>query len=149
MMKKLMIVAITILSLQMVTAQPHHKEKKGMHLNPEDYASIKTKKMTLALDLTASQQDAIYSLVLENAKKRKARMETRKAKKENGEGQKPSKAERVEIIKRKLDHKIAMKAEVKKILNKEQYTKWDKMQTRRYAKARHGAHKKHRAKHRA
>jgi hypothetical protein len=134
-MKYLLVIAIALFSTQASIAQ-HHKGKKGMNFSPEDIASIKTKKMTLALDLTASQQDAIYNLNLEHVKNRKAEVAARKAQKENGEGKALTKEDRVARIHKALDRKIAAKAKLKTILNKAQYTKWETLQAKRYAKSR-------------
>lgn len=136
-MKKLIIIAVALLALQ-VTAQEqkreHHKKGERAHkmanLSAEDIATLKTKKMTLFLDLNESQLAKIQEINLENATKRKAAMEARKAKKESGEAQKPTQEQRLKMINARLDHKIAMKAKMKKILNEEQYAKWEKAQTK-------------------
>ena len=65
-------------------------------------------------------------------------MEARKAKKEAGTAEKPSKEERLEMMNAMLDHKIAEKAEMKKILNDDQYAKWEKENTNRDGKRRGG-----------
>ena len=135
-MKKLIVLAIAICAVQITTAQgPRNGNKAMQNLSAEEMATLQTKKMTLALDLTASQQDEIYQINLENAKMRKARMEERKAKRESGENMKPSEKERVEMANKMLDHKIAMKAKMKKILNEEQYNKWETSMANRGDKA--------------
>ena len=137
-MKKLLLIALAFIGLQ-VTAQGqkpnHHKEGNERfnalkNLSAEDAATLQTKKMTLALDLNESQQKDIYKINLENATKRKAHMEAWKAKKESGTAEKPSQEERVKMMNAMLDHKIAEKAKMKKILNDDQYTKWEKAQKR-------------------
>ena len=134
-MKKLIVLAIAICAVQITTAQgPRNGNKAMQNLSAEEMATLQTKKMTLALDLTASQQDDIYQINLENAKMRKVRMEERKAKRESGENMKPSEKERVEMANKMLDHKIAMKA--KKILNAEKYNKWETSMAKRGDKER-------------
>lgn len=136
-MKKLIVIAVALLALQ-VTAQEQKREnhKKGeraqkmMNLSAEEIATLQTKKMTLHYDLNESQQTKIHAINLENATKRKAMMEARKARKESGNAQKPSKEERLKMANAKLDHKIAMKAKMKDILNDEQYAKWEKAQSK-------------------
>lgn len=56
-------------------AQPQHermKREKRMesikNMTPEQQATLWSKKMTLELDLNASQQEEIYTLILEKAK---------------------------------------------------------------------------------
>ena len=134
-MKKILIIAVALLALQ-VTAQEQQRERsnkqgkslKMMDLSAEDAAALQTKKMTLHLDLNKSQQAEIKKINLENATKRKAMMAERKARKESGEIQKPTQEQRLEMLNTKLDRKIAMKAKMKNILDKEQYTKWEKAQ---------------------
>lgn len=136
-MKKLIIIAIALISIQGF-AQGERKERpnrnenrqKMMNLSAEEMATLQTKKMTLHLDLNKSQQDDIYKINLENATLRKTYMEARKAKKEAGTVQKPSKEDRLERMNARLDHKIAVKVKMKKILNEAQYAKWEKAQSR-------------------
>jgi len=131
-MKKLIIIALAFIGLQ-ATAQRkeggprnHDRGEKMMNLTAEEMATLQTKKMTLALDLDQGQQDKIYKINLENATERKAMMEERKANKEAGTAQKPTKEERFKKMNEMLDRKIEEKAEMKKILNDEQYDKWVK-----------------------
>ena len=136
-MKRLVIIVLALFALQ-VTAQErkrvHQNKERGqkmMTLSAEEMATLQTKKMTLHLDLNESQQAKIQKINLENATKRKAMMEARKAKKETGNTEKPSKEERLAMVNAKLDHQIATKAKMKEILNDEQYAKWEKAQARR------------------
>lgn len=110
-------------------------------MTPEQTATLKTKKMTLALDLNDVQQKQIQTLNLENAETRKAAMEKRKAQKENGESTKPTSDERYAIENGRLDRMIDHKAEMKDILSPEQYAKWEKMAMRN-GKHRKRTHKK-------
>jgi len=134
-MKKILIIAVALLAFQ-VTAQEQQRERsnkqgkslKMMDLSAEDAAALQTKKMTLHLDLNKSQQAEIKKINLENATKRKAMMAERKARKESGEIQKPTQEQRLEMVNTKLDRKIAIKAKMKNILDKEQYAKWEKAQ---------------------
>ncbi|MGC6429690.1 MAG: hypothetical protein ACON5F_01460 [Jejuia sp.] len=133
-MKKLVLVVMAFCAIQIASAQGQHKGKKGMDLSPEDMATLQTKKMTLALDLTKAQQDDIYEINLENAKLRKAHMDERKAKRESGEAKKPSKDKRVAMMNKMLDHKIATKEKMKNILDEDQYARWEKMMAKRASK---------------
>jgi hypothetical protein len=148
-MKKLILIAIAFIGLQ-ATAQQQRKQgpqngergEKMMNLSAEEIATLQTKKMTLALDLNASQQKEIQQINLENASIRKAHMDERKAKREAGTAEKPSKEERLKMMNAMLDHKIEMKAKMKTILNKEQYAKWEKAQARMANKKKQGAKEK-------
>jgi len=140
-MKKLAIIALALFALQ-ATAQEskrgnQNKERgaKMMNLSAEETATLQTKKMTLHLDLNTSQQAKIQKLNLENATKRKTMMEARKAKKESGNTEKPSKDERLAMINARLDHQIVVKAKMKDILNTEQYAKWEKALARKMYKS--------------
>ncbi len=124
-------------------AQRGEREEKGhrgdfKNMTAEQMATLQTKKMTLALDLTEGQQNQIQDLNLKNAKQRKAKMEERKAAKESNEKMKPSSDEIYEMRKARLDAAIAHKAELKKILNPEQFEKWEAHKKKR------GKHEKHR-----
>ncbi|MEW4924400.1 DUF4890 domain-containing protein [Algibacter sp. 2305UL17-15] len=145
-MKKILMIALAICAIQITSAQANNRGQKAMDLAPEEMATLQTKKMTLLLDLNQSQQDDIYKINLENAKLRKAHMAERKAKREHAEATKPSKEQRLEMANKMLDHKIAMKAKMKNILNDEQYAKWEKAQAKRHAKMKGKAKKKHAGK---
>jgi hypothetical protein len=136
-MKKLIIIALAFIGLQ-ATAQNkeggprnHDRGEKMMNLTAEEMATLQTKKMILSLDLDQGQQDKIYKINLENATLRKTMMEERKANKEADKAEKPTKEERLAKMNEMLDHKIEVKAKMKKILNDEQYAKWEKSQEKR------------------
>ncbi|MFG6687801.1 hypothetical protein ACGK9U_14555 [Mariniflexile sp. HNIBRBA6329] len=141
-MKRLIIIALALISVQGF-AQQERKERPNRgdrthrmsDLTPEEAANLQTKKMTLNLDLNASQQKEIYAMNLENAKKRKEMMATFKAKKESGNMDKPSKEQRLAMENAKLDHQIATKAKMKSVLNKEQFEKWEKVQGKMHHRA--------------
>ena len=105
-------------------------------LSPEQVATLKTKKATLALDLTEAQQAQMKVFILDNVKMRKAKMEERKAQKESSETKKPTPDERFARANERLDHQIAQKEKLAQILSDEQMEKWEKMQHRK------GKHKK-------
>lgn len=135
-MKRLALLVLAFFALQ-ATAQERQRGQKMKDYSAEEIATLQTKKMTLHLDLTKAQQAKIQKINLENATKRKAMMEARKAKKESGNTEKPSKEERYAMMNAKLDHQIAMKAKMKAILNADQYAKWEKAQARKMHKAKH------------
>ncbi|WP_092580789.1 DUF4890 domain-containing protein [Hyunsoonleella jejuensis] len=142
-MKKLIMVVLAICTIQVVAAQGPNQNRKAMaNLEPEEIATLQTKKMTLHLDLTDAQQQDIYKINLENAKLRKAHMAERKARKENSEASKPTKEERLAMANKMLDHKIEVKAKMKKILNEEQYTKWETAMAKRERKMKDKGQKK-------
>lgn len=141
-MKRLIVIALALVCIQGfaqegMKEQPNREERaqRMSNLTPEETANLRTKKMTLHLDLNEAQQKEIYAINLENATKRKEMMDTFRAKKESGNMQKPSEEQRLAMKNAKLDHQIAMKAKMKKILNEEQFDKWEKYQAKMTQKA--------------
>ena len=112
-----------------------HRGEFRQDLTVEQLATIKTKKMTLALDLNKKQQEAIFEFNVANAEFRKEKMEERKARKEAGERSRPTTEERYSMENARLDRMIAQQQELKKILTDEQFEQWKKIQT--YKLARH------------
>ncbi|PTX58722.1 hypothetical protein C8N46_11230 [Kordia periserrulae] len=129
--------ALAIVFTLNVAAQEHpeHEGRKGkmkahkeflQSLTPEQHATLQTKKLTLALDLSEQQQAKVLSLQTKQATERKAKMEAHKAMKEKGE--KPTEEQRYQLMNERLDAQIAYKKSMKKILTNEQYERWEKMQ---------------------
>ncbi len=138
------LLAVALLIGVMAFAQRDgHRGPRGNQFNDlsvEQLATLKTKKMTLALDLTEKQQQQIMELNLENAAFRKGKMQELEKRKESGELKKPTTEERYVLETERLDRMIARQETMKKILNEDQYEQWKKMQLHRHAHA-HG-HKK-------
>jgi len=124
------------LGVMQITAQ---EQQKGIHkkdrqerphkfkdFTPEETATLQTKEMTLRLDLTEAQQKEVQKINLANAKERSLRREEHKIKNRNSE--KPSKEERFKMMNERLDRQIYNKKEMKRILSKEQYEKFEKGQ---------------------
>ena len=126
-MNKLIVVIVLCLGMTGI-AQEKEGRKTMRNLTPEQMATLQTKKMVLALDLTEDQQSEMKAIFLDNAKARKTKMEERKAAKENGESKKPTSEERYAMSEARLDAKIAQKAKIKEILSEEQMAKWEKLQ---------------------
>lgn len=108
-------------------AQKGERGHKGdfKNMTAEQMATLQTKQMTLDLDLTTAQQNKIQALNLDNATKRKAKMEERKALKETSERPKRTSDEQYAMRTERLNAAIAHKAELKKILSDEQFEKWE------------------------
>lgn len=143
-MKKLILLATLVMS-SIMFGQSRHPEKKEQHrkskmehlkdLSPEQIATLNTKKMTLALDLSNTQQKQVYALELENAKKRK---EQRAKRQLNKTGEKPqlTPAEKFNRMNESLDKKIAHKNNMKTILSEEQFKKWSYKQQKSHQEKR-------------
>ena len=133
-MKKIVIILIALATLQ-VTAQDRKREhqkdgqKERMEtmkdLSPDEIATLRTKKMTLHLDLNEAQQNKIQALFLEEAKMRKVKMEEHKAMKESSETKTFTKEDKFKMMNERLDHQIEVKQKMKSILNEEQFEKWE------------------------
>jgi hypothetical protein len=137
-MKKVILIVLALITIQ-VSAQDRKQEfRKGERkervnkfedFSAEEIAELQTKRMTLDLDLTSSQQKQIQKLNLENATERKAKMEERQSKMME-KGEKPSKEGRLKMMNERLDKQIEMKEKMKKILNEKQFEKWEKINKR-------------------
>lgn len=97
-------------------------------LSVEQLATLKTKKMTLALDLNEKQQEQIMDFHLEHIAFRKNKMEELQQKRAAGALKKPTAEERYAMENARLDRMIAQQETLKKILNTEQYEQWKKVQ---------------------
>ncbi|MFH6970650.1 hypothetical protein [Flavobacterium petrolei] len=127
-MKKLFIVALLVVGMtsfaQERKARPERAKMEQM--TPEQRNQLHLKKMTLELDLNASQQKEMSKIIGEQSTKREARMAERKANKDSVKKQLTSD----ELFAKKsqmLDEQIVMKERMKKILSADQYKKWDEM----------------------
>ena len=136
-MKKLLVIALALMAIgtnaQQRMERPNRKgmgQKMSM-LTPEESAKLQTKRMTLHLDLTDAQQKEVLKLNLNNATQRKAMMDARKPRKEGENFERPTKEERLSKMNAQLDHQIATKAQLKSILNAEQYAKWNSTREQR------------------
>ena len=139
-MKKIILIVLALVTIQ-VSAQERKQEfrkgerkeriKKFKDFSPEEVAELQTKRMTLDLDLTSSQQKQIQKLNLENAIDRKAKMEERQTQMKDGNKEKPSKEDRLKMMNERLDKQIEMKQKMAKILNSDQMEKWEKMKNRK------------------
>ncbi len=121
-MKHVLITLLAFITLN-TSAQQQEKVDKP-RFTAEQIATIKTKRMTLALDLNASQQQKIQELNLENTKHRKQKRGDIQEKRKSRAKLSPDK--RFALVNETLDKAIAHKSAMKTILNKEQFEKWEK-----------------------
>jgi len=123
------LITAVLLSIGFVAlAQPQHermkREKRMEKLNamsPEQQATLWSKKMTLELELDPSQQEQIYTLILEKAKQNKMHQKSNVKKPRSNE-------ERFRLQENLLDEKIKMRNAMKSILKTDQYELWKKME---------------------
>ncbi|TWI03369.1 hypothetical protein IQ05_00312 [Flavobacterium tiangeerense] len=135
-MKKLLIVLVLAFG---ITSQAQERKTKTEsakmeRMSAEQKRALQVKKMTLELDLNASQQKEISSLLAEQSTKREAMLADRKANK-TAEKKQLTSNERFELKNQMLDNQIAMKERMKKILSNDQFKKWDASRTERHQRA--------------
>ena len=130
-MKKLIVIAMVCLITNVSFAQKkrgqrnekaEHKMERVEQFTPEQHAELKTKKMTLLLDLTNAQQKEILALHTQLAKDHKAKRETMKERKK--EGHKLTSEERFEMMSKRIDRQIEVQKQFKSILDNDQYKLW-------------------------
>lgn len=143
-MKNLIMIVVLLFGFAVVAQNPKmekRQNKKEMHqkmkdMTPEQVAALRTKQMTLQLDLTEAQQIQIEKLELERAKNRKTRFESKKERAELTADEMAAKKMAM------LDEQIEMKKQMKSILTEAQFQKWEKsVQNKRGHKKRKHADK--------
>jgi hypothetical protein len=138
-MKKILILMLALTS-SVAFAQHggrgHHRQGGDKaellkELSVEQLAQLETKKLTLALDLNATQQQEMLKVQTTIAQDKKAMLAEREARKAANETQKLTPDQRFEQMDAALDKKIAIKSEIKAILSAQQFEKWERMQHHR------------------
>lgn len=132
-MKKLFILALLVVGMTSFAQERKVRSERAKmeQMTPEQRNQLHLKKMTLELDLNASQQKEMSTVIAEQSTKREARMAERKATKDSAKKQLTSD----ELFAKKsqmLDEQIVMKGKMKKILSADQYKKWDDMKGKRH-----------------
>ncbi|WP_408025749.1 hypothetical protein [Tenacibaculum sediminilitoris] len=127
-----------------VTTQGQRTDKaKHEKLTIEQKTELAVKKLTLQLDLTRAQQDQVKPLIAEQVAERHKMHSKRKAMKKSGN--KPTANERYAMKSKVLDKQIAYKTKMKRILDKQQYERFEKMTARKMKRHKKKAsHKKFR-----
>jgi periplasmic protein CpxP/Spy len=121
-MKKLLIALVMMGSL---TTFAQDRKTKMEEFTPEQRVELHVKKMTLDLDLNEKQQSDIKKLLTEQNKKHEAARAKHEAAKESGKT--PTPEERFAMRSKMMDEKIALKSEMKKILNEKQMERWEEL----------------------
>jgi len=133
-MKYLLIIAIAAYSFT-VQAQPRHGDRQAKremrkerpNFTPEQIAELNTHKLTLGLGLNESQANRVKALELDLAKKRSAKRESMKDRKDLSDEAK------FELRNGALKNQIAHKNSMKSILTVDQFEKWEKGRHRKGA----------------
>jgi hypothetical protein len=129
-MKKIASIVLLVFAFTLTAqAQKGKKKRRTEKLSTEQQTILAVKKMTLALDLTTSQQNQLKPLISKKISDRKAQYKQMKATQK--ERNKLSANERFAKANERLDAQIAMKRTMKNILNKEQFEKFEKTNKKR------------------
>ncbi|PJB13350.1 MAG: hypothetical protein CO119_02110 [Flavobacteriales bacterium CG_4_9_14_3_um_filter_40_17] len=109
----------------------YQKRAHFAKLTPSERANLQTKRMTLHLDLTESQQKLVNNLLLKQNEQRNQSFEAANKNKESGK--QLTDAERYQLQVGRLDSQIVFQKEMKSILNEKQYEQW-KTQHKKFGK---------------
>lgn len=123
-----------VLGLSAVTFAQEKKQvakESTEKMTLEQRNQLQLKKMTLDLDLNASQQKEMAAVIAEQSAKREAKMAEMKEKKATQK--KLTANEKFEMENKMLDNQIEMKEKMKKILNDKQMEKWEANHQKRRA----------------
>ncbi|WP_298154396.1 hypothetical protein [Flavobacterium sp.] len=141
-MKKMIAMAILMTGMvsfaQQKPATQRNERPPVEKLTPEQRKELRLKQLTLKLDLNASQQKEMATVIAEMDAKRDAARENFKKQKDSGK--KLTADERYALKNKMLDEQIALKARLKKFLNEEQMKKWEKIKDDRKQNFKKRAH---------
>jgi hypothetical protein len=124
-MKNLICILILVFATTFTAQTQMKRSARNSKMTTEQQAILKVKKMTLALDLNATQQKELSALISQQVEAKKATFKARKAMKEANK--KPTSDEVFTMQNKRLDAQIVMKNKMRKILTPAQYKKFKKM----------------------
>jgi protein CpxP len=128
-MKKVFLALVLIFGLTTFAQGKKEGKVEREKMSPEQQVELQVKRMKLDLDLNDKQSSEIKAILTKQTEKRATKRAEMQAKK--AEGKKPSKDEIFKMKNAMLDEQIANKTEMKKILNAEQFAKWEQNQLNR------------------
>lgn len=129
-MKNVLIAGLFMATMTMAAQRGSRegKDRMGKDLTAEQVATLKSKKMTLALALDEKQTTKVYDLMLEYAQDRQEKKTAIEDKKEE---ERPTKEKRYAQVNKRLDSQIALQKRMKDILTEEQFVKFEKLKMKR------------------
>lgn len=141
-MKNLIVIVIALYSLNALgqgekQSMRNHRAKMDLQkdMTPSDIASIKTKKLTLRLDLTERQADEVYTVLLEKSKTTKEFREAHKPI-DSPRSNDLSKDDHLKRQNHRLDQQIDTMRKMKAILTAEQYQIFKERKPRKHSSKR-------------
>ena len=124
MKKTIGILAIAFLVSTTINAQgKRNKIGQKNEFSPEQHATLQTKRMALHFDLDKNQQKAVYNLKKKQAEEHQKNVRILKQNKKKGV--RLTNDERFQFQNNRLDRQLENKVEIKKILTKKQFGKWE------------------------
>lgn len=121
-MKKLVGLTVMIMFFSLTIAAQGQRQNKRANYTPEQIATLQSKKLALRLDLNEEQQKEVKKMMLKSAEERQKLRASFQKNKQDGTGF--TRDERFERENMRLTRQQDHKAEMKKILTKEQFEKW-------------------------
>ncbi|MBD3583386.1 hypothetical protein [Flavobacterium selenitireducens] len=116
------------------------KRQPKVELTAQQRNDLRVKELTLKLDLTASQQKQMATII---ADQEKSRSEMKVKMKEKRDQKITPTADEVYAMRsKKLDAQIENRAKMKKLLNADQFAKWEKIHSKQERNARNGFYKR-------
>ena len=131
-MKKALIALVLLVGMTSLAQEKKVRSEMAQmeQMTPEQKNQLHLKKMTLDLDLTATQQKEMSKIIAEQGTKKEARLTERKANKDTTKIQLTA-DEKFAKKSRMLDEQIVMKERMKKVLSADQFKKWEDMKDQR------------------
>ena len=131
-MKKVLIALVLLVGVTSLAQEKKARSERTQmaHMTSEQRNELHLKKMTLDLDLTATQQKEMSKIIAEQGTKKEARMTERKANKDVTRKQLTA-HEKFAEKSRMLDEQILMKERMKLVLSADQFKKWEVMKDQR------------------
>ncbi len=131
-MKKVLIALVLLVGMTSLAQEKKARSERAQieHMTSEQRNELHLKKMTLDLDLTATQQKEMSIIIAEQGTKKEARMIERK---ENNDviRKQLTADEKFAEKSRMLEEQILMKERMKLVLSADQFKKWEDMKDQR------------------
>lgn len=143
-MKNLIVLVFLTTSVVVFGQNDKRKMKGSEEFTTEQQAILKTKKMTLALDLNNNQQSQILAL---NKKWIQEKASMRSTSETNN--QELSADQKFDLMNKKLDYKISQQQELKKVLDNDQYALWKESMMKRQHKSKAKKKQLHKKEHKS
>lgn len=116
---------------EMQKRQKMERSRIANNLSAEEMAALRTKELTLQLDLNESQQQSIKALLTDQISNRKGKMQNRPQKGFRKDSTNVSSQDYYKMRSERLDHQIEFQNKMKTILTDTQFDTWKSMNQQR------------------